>query len=487
MVPGDLVKRIRGRKGGRAKILLLLVIAAAVIGINPGRQCPDCNVVIISINDLRADHVGTYGYGRNTTPNIDRFARGSIVFENSITQAPWTLPSQVSFMTSLYASVHAIGYRNSSFFQRIKGSDVLLAEVMKDNGYKTAAFVATTPNIIGLKGRDDLSARYGFSRGFDTYVGGAGESFAQTIPLAAEWLKQNGEKKFFLFVQGRDVHAPFSTVKEFDNLFDPSYNGVMNDVHLRYIDLDCIKKAGNAYVFDCSNTSRIDGTPTIAGLPTSGSLNFTRKFINGTAINEAFRLSQRDMDHVAASYDGGIAYADYLLGDFFITLKNIGLLNKTIVIVVSDHGESLYERDSIGHNSLYDENVRVVTIIRNPKYPPERIKEVVQLIDVAPTILDFVGVPAEKSFQGNSMVPLIDGIGKEEFKYAYTEDYEGSVSVRTDKWKFILRIQGDTELYDLQNDPHEQVNVAENRRDAAQNMFSRISGWKMENTLLKNQ
>ena len=157
--------------------------------------CPGCNVVLVSMDTVRADHLGAYGYPRNTSPNLDRLARRSIVFEHAISQTAWTLPGHGSMMTGLYPS--RLGVQRYPAIRKLP--DVtLLAEVFKQNGYATGGFT----------GGGFVSAHFGFARGFDVYSS-KGRRFEHNLQDAIQWLKNHRKKRFFLFLHGYDAHRPY--------------------------------------------------------------------------------------------------------------------------------------------------------------------------------------------------------------------------------------------------------------------------------------
>jgi arylsulfatase A-like enzyme len=182
------------------------------------------NLVLIDISCLSADHLSCYGYPRQTSPVIDRLSREGIWFTQTASQAYWTLPSVASVLTGRYVPSHRVENRN----QRLRNSTRTLADVLKSQGYRTAAFVG------GL----DLDASHNLGLGFEVYSDDTGDnpigSFAQTFPRAVEWLARNGRGPFFLFIQGYDVHPSFVHPAEYVNKFDPDYRGVLDSIIAHY-------------------------------------------------------------------------------------------------------------------------------------------------------------------------------------------------------------------------------------------------------------
>lgn len=436
------------------------------------------NVIFIHIDTIRADHLSLYGYSRDTTPNLDKLAQESLVFEQAIAQASWTLPSYASILTSQYPSAHGLVEREECFSSLnspagvieqkgcLSPSKLTLAEVLSERGYKTAAFV----------GDGDLKSKFGFSQGFNTYIDNARSPeksfFSTTVPLAEEWLKQNKKNKLFLYLQGYDVHTPYHKPEPYDHMFDETYSGVLAD-HTKFV-LDDHGKPGNIL----HNIKKLDNKPYLVQ-------------DDGTKI----LLTQRDIDHIIAHYDGGIRYTDNLIQGFFDRLKQLGLYDNSIVVVFGDHGESIgddltrkaeqLDVRMVGHVKVYDELVRVPLLMKAPGLKPGRISSQVQLIDLFPTILDFLNIPQSKDvknqLQGKSLVSVIEGKESEQFAYGESHKNAGLSFVRTLKWKLIYQKENGFQLYDLENDPRETRDVFEEYPDVADSLGKNLFEWSFAN------
>lgn len=194
-----------------AAFLLVALSVCPCCGISAQAGVPK-GIILISLDILRADHLGTYGYHRNTSPHIDAFAKESIVFENAVVQSPWTLPSHMSIMTSLYPSSHGVVVRNN----RLDDEHVTLAELLREKGYRTAAFA----DGAFMKGD------YGFKQGFDIYDGDNWIGIARILPKARKWLEENKADPFFLFIHCYDIHDPYDPPPPYDTMFhDFNYTG----------------------------------------------------------------------------------------------------------------------------------------------------------------------------------------------------------------------------------------------------------------------
>ena len=412
------------------------------------------NVIFISVDTLRADHLGIYGYDRNTSPNIDNFAQDNILFKQAITQGTLSLTSYASIFTSQYQEVHGTHGGGKERISKGLGSSALtMAEVFKAQGYKTAAFV----------GELHLEPKYGFDQGFDVY-NSKGFSFNDSMPSAVKWLKENKNKNFFLFLQGYDAHDPYEAPEPFWHMFDPGYEGVLHD--LPFHDLDFGYR---------SQLSIKDGNPAVK------------------IGAEVIPLAQRDIDHVIAHYDGEIRYADYLVGQFLGTLREMGLYDDSIIVIFSDHGEMIGDNINrpegktvrmTGHWVVTEEVIRVLLALKPSTAESKTVLAQAQLIDIFPTLLDFLHIlpskDLKKRIQGRSLVPAIKGNAGVDFnKYTYGNT-PGRKFVRTPRWKLIHR-SGASRLYDLKNDPGETKNVRDQYPDVFEQLEEKLIEWNFVN------
>jgi arylsulfatase A-like enzyme len=404
--PGLRVSR-RARSGWSSRAVggaLVALPLAACAGFPDGTQ-PRPNVILVSIDTLRADHLGMYGYARDTSPSLDRLARKSTLFLQAVAQAPNTSPSQMALLTSLYYSVHGLTGRDD----RLPESRVTLAELLRSHGYATWGFVDG-----GL-----VRAVFGFAQGFDHYedepvrIKGILANFER-------WLDTHPERPFFLFLHCYDVHAPYAPPPPYDTLFEETpYTG--------------------------------DFIPTAENL---------------AAVAQWRRnISAEDLRHVVALYDGGIRYTDDQLGTFFENLGRRGLLNSTIVIVTSDHGEEFQEHGSMLHwQTHFAPNLHVVLFFHIPGHSPRTVEGPVELVDVLPTVLDLLGLPPHPAAMGRTLVPLIDGREARSERVAYAEPFLLNVPHRTivsDRYQLHHNTRsGEKRLFDIRKDPGATVDLA---------------------------
>ena len=396
---------------------------------------------MIDICSARADHFGAYGYSQLTTPGFDELAKESALFENAMAQSSWCLPNYASLFTGHVPEVHG-QYVNAA--GGMAEFEIPLAQRMRRAGYRTAAF---SGGIYFLKA-------WGLDRGFDKYenlfsTGSAmPASFSELMPKALDWIGSDKEKKrkpFFIYTAADDLHAPYQSGNP--DLYDPGYEGIVHDT-------DTL----NVRFFRGYN-----GEPLDPAGPLKNKLDI-------------FRKDPRSLGHLTAHYDAALNSVDRKVSDFIRRLKEMGLWQNTVVIINSDHGELLGEHGLLGHTQgLYEPVLRVPLMIHHPGLPQgkgKRIKDLVQRIDLTPTILDIAGASyADGELQGRSLMGLLRGKDQILRTYAYASSKRNAASwagydidervIRTQRWKLHWYAYKDRyELYDLDKDPLELHEVS---------------------------
>ena len=301
-------------------------------------------IVLISIDTLRADHVGCYGYGKDTTPHIDALAADAALFSNVYAPSSWTLPSHVSLLTSLSCFRHGVNQEND----RMEETRSTLADALRTQGFLCAA----------VTGGGFLSPVFGFSKGFDVYRQvesslWTSDAAGQVAAAALEWLDANKDRDFFLFVHTYQPHNPYIPPAPYDTKFQDA------PTSLRMIDLG----------------GRLGGPGGI------------------------FRsLPEDERRAIVGLYDGEVGYTDAaLVGPLVSKLKALGLYDETLIVLTSDHGEEFYEHGSWEHgHALYDESLKIPLIVKFPgsKFRGRRVGSFVRLVDIMPTILETYGIEA---------------------------------------------------------------------------------------------
>ena len=426
---------VASRMPGTLLVALAFVAMIAGCGEVPEPPC----VLMIAIDTLRPDHLGCYGYGRPTSPNLDELASGGVLFENAYSQAPWTLPSFASVFTSLYPTQHG-----ATTVESAMGRDFpTLAEVLGGSGYATGAIVNAPV----------LRSEYHLNRGFDFYSEPAGEierPAGEVTREALEWIGSQAERPFFAFVHYFDPHLAYAPPPPYDTLFDPAYSGAL----------------GNSFNLDYF---------------TSGKARVIRQEILG--------LDQADRDHIVSLYDGEIAFTDCAVGSLLAGLGDLGLLDNTVVVLLSDHGEEFFEHGGLDHgHSLYEELIRVPLVIRFPGGLASgmRIARQVRLIDIMPTLIDYLDVPGEFEFEGVSLMPAVKGLDPavraagrllppDECLSEAMRRTNTVKSITSFPWKLIEDISsGEASLFNLDSDPTEQRDLHDSEPERAAGLDATI-------------
>jgi arylsulfatase A-like enzyme len=414
-------------------LLLLTVVLLNAALLMDGTKRPQGHSVIIILSDsLRQDHLGCYGYHRNTSPHIDRFAEDAALFENSYAQSPSTRPSVASIFTSLYPSTHGAIYNQNS----LPFSCLTLAEVLNNLKYKTAAFVE---NPL-------IRKKYKYHQGFDTVRLSRirmerpehdADGFDEKI---LDWIDENSSFPFFLYVHFIDPHFPYRAPEDYFRYFDPEYSG-----------------------------------------DTTG-------FDSDHAFVSHFRRNPRDLEHLVSLYDDEIRYMDDRFEKIIRCLQEKDLYDKTLVIFVSDHGEEFLEHGDIGHSSsLFSEQIDVPLIMRMPgRFRPGRYRRPVQHIDLFPTILDVLGIETER-------FPLAGKVIRTDSDEAFPsgslvvsehlrlQEKWGSTlrSAIAFEWKLLQRIgTGGYSLFDLASDPGEKTDLYQMEPEMSRVLKSLLDSWE---------
>ena len=379
------------------------------------------NIILITIDALRPDHLGCYGYERNTSPNIDRLAKEGVIFTQAIAQSCWSYPSIFSILTSTYPSTHGV-LSPSHNLKEVP----LLSQILKENGYYTVAICAHYTISEVKKLRDSFNKFFSFKGEEDNFwiVNNAQE----VTKIAKKWLRNNYKRRFFLWIHYMDCHGPYKPPSPYDKMW----------IKEQFNKLDHLSVSEHLWLG-------------LGGVP-----KYMSKFMDIEHMSKENYISQ---------YDGEISFVDNQIGFLLDELKKLGVEKKTIIILTSDHGESLGEHNYFGHELLlYDNLLKVPLIIKCPHIFSSNkiITKQVRSIDIMPTILDILNLKQPDIANGKSLIPLIQG--KENFHVLYAfssyENYLKRYSIRSEEWKLIYTKESDKyELYNLKKDPQELANL----------------------------
>lgn len=430
---------VMDRHAGRRVLFLALLLLLSCSKENPSPAPP--NLVLISIDDLAADHLGCYGYARDTSPFLDRLAREGVLFHECIAQETWTLPSHASMLSSRYVSAHTAWGIES----RLPGKHLpLLQEVLRAGGYTTAAFTTCLY----------LSRTYGFERGFDHF-----ESKRCPAPeLNARILDYLGSRDrgpFFLFIHYYDVHSPFIE----KNPYGDGFKGERSKEYTALVKK--LKGFRGRKVADLAPEELDWIREHLAWENLKGLLDTEegRRAVISDALVETWALEwlraagPAAMGSMKAAYDNGIAFMDKHLSDLFDGLRRLPGFENTIFMITSDHGEAFNEHAGVvGHGDLpYRELVHVPLICWGRGIPRGgRVRVPVASIDIAPTLLAWAGRAAPGGFQGRSLLPLLR-TGRAGRRAILSGSMAARrLALREARWKVLVDMKkGKTFLFDL--------------------------------------
>jgi len=400
----------------------------------------DRNVLILVLDGASAGRMSAYGYPKPTTPTIEELAGESVVFDQAICQAVYTIASIGSVLTGQYPERH----QSVSFADRLPSSAVTLPGVLTEAGLQTA----------GFSGNAVVSSTFGLDRGYQDFqlarelpgYTGHGDSVQHSF---LQWLERNADLRFFAYVHFREPHFPYDPPPPYDTRFGPA----------------------TLFPHGLREWEEVE--------------SYNRAAARGETVPTEV------LERIRTLYEGNLAYVDHLVGEILEELDRLGLAERTAVILTADHGEALFEHGFIGHNTqLYEDSVRVPLMVRVPGVAPRRVEDVVQLIDLAPTVLDLVGLgssPVVEAMQGRSLVPLLvgeDRIARPAFSRTLWNKPRYSVRDRRTKYIWDSR-SGARELYDLSRDPGEETNVFDEREWAAGFWRQQIFHWLREQEHLR--
>lgn len=415
---------------------------------SPTPQAGPPNLILLSIDTLRRDHLPIYGYDRNTSPNLLEFSKRAVTFDSAITTHTNTAPAHATMMTGKYPGSHGI-YNNRS---ALRDDVQTLAELLGQHGYRTGAFLS------GMT----LSQHTKLQRGFEVYDAIASPKrqrrAKKTWAKAGPWLREvaKTDSPLFLFLHFYDPHNPYDPPAGFGKAF------------------------GQRREFQ------------------KGQVEHVRKNYTGASHRQR-------VDELISRYDGEIAYADHFAGKLLTELEELGRMENTMVIFTSDHGETLFERDWVFDHGcqLYDEQVRVPLVIRFPgdQYAGMRVEAQVSHVDLMATILETLGIDPPELYEGRSLVSLVAGkkdatgnhttpafsiarLRKKRLGSLASQVGGGKflTSARTLDYKLVAYPAKDggwlTQLFDLRADPEERENLVDKHPEQSRELAAALEQWR---------
>lgn len=431
--------------------LLASALAAAACSPQPAEPARPRNVIFILVDTLRADHLGAYGYARDTSPNLDAFARGSVFFRDARSQASCTFPSVNSILTSRYPAAF-LGQPNQAM--GIPENVPSLAEILRQRGYRTVA-ISTSAVVRNTPSRHNPTG--GFGRGFDVFLEDCEwrpavcvnrQAFRELRRDAGGGDADGGDadggdgRPLFLYIHYLDPHGPYRPPQDHQRRF-------------------ATRQPEKAFIRN-GNPNPI-GDMLYKGAPDPGA-------------------TPADLEHLKDLYDDEIAYLDGHLLRLFRHLEEGGWLDDSIVVFASDHGEEFLEHGHIKHcRTVFDTLVKVPLFFRIPGVEASAVEHPVQNLDIVPTLLDYLGIPAAGlPLEGRSLRPLIEtgkaeGPAKNPFQYSLAGPYR---SVADGRFKLIQDLGGEAFwLFDLKRDPGETRDVLAAERRTFHRLRDALGGW----------
>jgi len=402
------------------------------------------NVILFGVDSLWADHMSCYGYHRLTTPHIDRLAEQSVLFENTYSPHIPTTPAYGGMLTGMDC------FTNQVVALRHKGGLTdrvrTLAEILREAGYESTC--------VGFKGNPS-------SRGFDNYLeysswggtdsGGRMPKAESLNNVAIPELERlaGGDKPFFLFLRHMDPHSPYLPPEPYEHIF---------------------------YGKDRTDPSKDTMRPVFEFAPFA---DYFKSWIPEDTT---------DADYVIAQYDGAIAYMDACIQKLLTRIDELGLAENTLVILNSDHGETLMDHECyFDHHGLYDCTLHVPLMMRLPGRLPagKRVKGINLHQDLVPTILELLEIDSGDKFDGKSLLPMIRGERPANYSEFYITEctWMRKHGWRTPQWKLIVALEPDfhfkpeVELYNLIEDPGENNNLAEKEPEVVEALRRRMEAW----------
>ena len=441
------------------RFVLVLLLTAMLAHLSACSNAPHLppSFILINVDTLRADYLGCYGFEGDVSPNIDALASEAFRFDNSFVQSPWTKPSVASLFTSLYPQVHQLTNHEGRYWGEttgqmktgvLAGEAVTLAEVLQAQGYETAAFVSN-PWLVST---------YGFAQGFDFYddhIVGLAIPADRLTSNARAWIEtRSGNAPFFLYIHLMDVHAPYAYYaprEDFDSLAGQNRREerVLSEQEVPYKRWNNIEKKPQWATEEMRHT----------------------------------------LSYWKTRYASGVRAMDRRLGPFFDFLRRRETLDRAYFLLTSDHGEELFEHGDWSHGqNLYDHQLRIPLLIRPPGGLREagRVEDIVESVDVMPTILALAGAPAESRAQGRDVSSVFEGTtdpGEAATYATATQRHPGLYSIRTRNHKLLFGLDtGELQLYDLARDPAEQLNLGGSQPEITERLRNQLLAHIAEST-----
>ena len=409
--------------------LVLVSLWLTVMGCQPAQHAdPRPNILLISLDTLRADHLGCYGYERPTSPFLDEVAAGGILYENAFVNTHGTPPSHATIFSSLYQETHEVNQKRP-----IPENVVLLPELLNEAGYLT----------IGVTGGGFMSANFGFDRGFEVFDS-SGSAIHTASKDLLDLLRRHGDdpRPTFAFFHTYQVHSPYLPPKRYREI----YGQFESDIEPTNEVLLPIKETAHEH------------------------------------------LTPADIEYLLAMYDGEIRHTDDVLRKMFGQLEEIGFFDNYVVVITSDHGEEFAEHGGLLHGiTLYEELLKVPLILAGSNLAGATVDDrLVSSVDIAPTILARAGVPVPETMAGSDLLGERPDVA-EDRPAVFSQFQDILYGIRTPRWKLIWDTrERSLSLFDLEKDPAELHDVAEDHPERVRRLQRRLRSWRRDTLQLES-
>lgn len=427
----------------------LCLLILPIVGCGTEKEVPPPpSVVLISLDTLRADALGCYGYHRDTSPVLDAFAKESVLFEQAIVQSTATPSSHAAMLTGINPTLLKVGSKfpqneldldpeTASYgYGLIDDLTPTIQSRLREAGYRTAAFTAHDAW---------LGKKNGFHTGFDHFETGY-PTAPENLERIDAWLQTDSQRPMFLFIHFYDVHSdfenlPYEVPAPFFGRYTSQYEG------------------------ETFNLSKGD-------LKSSQLLQ--------SMFKKEEKFTDREIQYIRDLYDEGVYYMDHHMKQLFDLLKKHGLYDNALVIITSDHGEEFQEHGGLLHYQYYDEILRVPLLMRfpNAQYAGLRVSPQVRCVDISQTVMDLADLAPLRMSNATSLMPLVDTLGG---SGNWSGELDGSYSFdgwkaayRTEQYKFYYRMNTESMLFDLKNDPDERNDIYNSEPDIANQLQERM-------------
>jgi arylsulfatase A-like enzyme len=452
------------------------------------------NVILITIDSLRAGHLGCYGYYKKITPKLDELAENGIIFTHAFSNGPQTTASFPSILTSTYPLMYEMSKQHLSKYrimiQHLSKHRIMISEVLREAGYSTA----------GVNCNVHISSYYGYNRDFE-YFRDFFEDYSR-MPTQ-KVIKFGNRAKVLISIMEKKINKVFSDssiiYKSIRRFYSEIWGRTQEKkflesiVKLKNINAAVINKEAISWLKNKENNKFFLWIHYMdvhfPYLPSSKYINYNkrevislnRKIIKHCIKGNRADISESELKQIIKLYDVEIGYVDNSVALFLDEVEKLGLLSNTLIIITADHGDEFLEHgDTFHFQKLYDELLHVPLIFYAPELGEKKvIDDLVSLLDLSPTILDILGIEKPKKWLGESLLPLIKG-DKRRTNNAVTSEVSCSnckrkISYRMKKWKLIWDEERDFyELYDLEKDSKEIKNIAEEKPDIVKYLSSKI-------------